>query len=413
MDSVDVRAASPPFVTKPWIAALGATLLMQTMASFMTQSLPVIGPMLTASFGLAPETIGNLSALNAFGTVCFLAFGGPILARLGPVRMLQVGAAMSAVGLLAVGIGTMPALALSAMLLGLGYGPMPPAGSRILAATAPPGHRTLIFSVKQAGAPAGGMLAGLITAPVAAMFGWQVALGVCAVTACIAAIFIQPLRPALDTERDASRRITLATLFSPKVLAAPYRALALSPQLPLLTLLAVSFSLVQGCMFSFTVTWLVETRGLSLVAAGNAFAALQAAGVFARIALGWLADRTGRPSVNLTVQGFLAAGALALFVNLPAGAGPGLIAAGAALAGFFGASWNGIYLAEVARLVPRDQVSEATAGSTLFTFLGYVFGPALFALLVRLTGGWSLPMDLIALQLAAIAALAVPRVFRG
>ena len=73
MDSVDVRAASPPFVTKPWIAALGATLLMQTMASFMTQSLPVIGPMLTASFGLAPETIGNLSALNAFGTVCFLA----------------------------------------------------------------------------------------------------------------------------------------------------------------------------------------------------------------------------------------------------------------------------------------------------------------------------------------------------
>ena len=114
MDSVDVRAASPPFVTKPWIAALGATLLMQTMASFMTQSLPVIGPMLTASFGLAPETIGNLSALNAFGTVCFLAFGGPILARLGPVRMLQVGAAMSALGLLAVGIGTMPALALSA-----------------------------------------------------------------------------------------------------------------------------------------------------------------------------------------------------------------------------------------------------------------------------------------------------------
>lgn len=400
-------------MTAPWIAALGATLLMQTMASFMGQSLPVIGPMLTASFGLAPETIGNLSALNALGTVAFLAFGGPVLARLGPVRMLQLGAAMSAAGLLAVGAGSLPALALATLLLGLGYGPMPPAGSRILALTAPPGHRTLIFSVKQAGAPAGGMLAGLITAPVAALLGWQAALAVCATTACIAAVSIQPLRPALDAEREPDRRIGPAALFSPKALAAPYRALALSPQLPLLTLLAVSFSLVQGCLFAFTVTWLVETRGLSLIAAGNAFAALQAAGVFARIALGWLADRTGRPSVNLIVQGFLAAGALALFANLPAGAGTGAITAAAALAGFFGASWNGIYLAEVARLVPRAEVSEATSGSTVFTFLGYVFGPALFTLLVRHSGGWALPMDAIAIQLALVAALAAPRALRG
>jgi MFS family permease len=395
-----------------WGAALGATLLMQTVASFMTQSLPVLGPILTANFGLSPETIGNLSSLNAFGTVFFLAFGGPVLAKLGPVRMLQVGAALSGIGLLAVGIGTVPALVIAALLLGVGYGPMPPAGSRILAATAPSGHRTLIFSVKQAGAPAGGMLAGLVTAPVALAFGWQAALVVCAVTAAAASLAIQPLRPALDAERDSTRRIDPASLFSPATLAAPYRALGLSPELPLLTLLAVSFSLVQGCLFSFTVTWLVETRGLSLIAAGTAFAALQAAGVFARIALGWLADRTGRPSVNLTVQGFLAAGAVLLFAHLPLAAGPGMIAGAAALAGFFGASWNGIYLAEVARLVPREQVSEATSGSTLFTFLGYVAGPSLFAQGVRLSGGWNLPMDAIAIQLALVAALAMPRVLR-
>lgn len=396
-----------------WVAALGATLLMQTMASFMTQSLPVIGPMLTTSFGLAPETIGNLSALNAFGTVFFLAFGGPVLARLGPVRMLQVGAAMAAAGLLAVWVGTIPALVVSALLLGLGYGPMPPAGSRILAATAPPGHRTLIFSVKQAGAPAGGMLAGLITAPVAQAFGWQVALAVCAVTACLSALSIQPLRQTLDAERDPARSVHPQSLFAPRTLIAPYRALGLSPELPLLTLLAVSFSLVQGCLFSFTVTWLVEVHGLSLIAAGNAYAAMQAAGVFARIALGWFADRTGRPSVNLTMQGFVAAAVALLFANLPVGTSAGVIAACAALAGFFGASWNGIYLAEVARLVPRAQVSEATSGSTLFTFLGYVFGPALFAQAVRASGGWALPMDAIAIQLAVVAALATPRVLRA
>lgn len=400
-------------MTAAWVAALGATLLMQTMASFMTQSLPVIGPALTADFGLAPEAIGNLSALNAFGTVFFLAFGSPVLARLGPVRMLQAGAATAALGLLAVWIGTIPALVAAALLLGLGYGPTPPAGSRILAATAPAGHRTLIFSVKQAGAPAGGMLAGLVTAPIAHLFGWQVALAVCAACACLSAWSIQPLRRTLDAEREPTRPVHPRALFAPSTLIAPYRALGLSPGLPLLTLLAVSFSLVQGCLFAFTVTWLVEVHGLSLIAAGNAFAALQAAGVFARIFLGWLADRTGRPSLNLAMQGFVAAASVLLLANLPVGTGAGVIAAAAALAGFFAVSWNGIYLAEVARLVPRNQVSEATSGSTVFTFLGYVFGPALFALAVPASGGWALPMDAIAIQLALVAALATPRVLRG
>lgn len=81
----------------PWIAALGATLLMQSVASFMTQTLPVVAPLITASAGLAPERIGNFSSLVAFGTVLFLLLGEPFLARLGPVRMLQAGAVQLAV----------------------------------------------------------------------------------------------------------------------------------------------------------------------------------------------------------------------------------------------------------------------------------------------------------------------------
>ncbi len=77
----------------PWVQALGATLLMQTSASFMGQAVPTVGPLLTRATGLAPERIGNLASLNYLGTVLFLAFGGPVLARLGPVRTLQLGAA--------------------------------------------------------------------------------------------------------------------------------------------------------------------------------------------------------------------------------------------------------------------------------------------------------------------------------
>ena len=75
----------------PWLLALGATLLAQSAASFMGQCLPVVAPLLTAASGVAPERIGNLSSLVSFGTVLFLAFGSPFLARLGPVRSLQIG----------------------------------------------------------------------------------------------------------------------------------------------------------------------------------------------------------------------------------------------------------------------------------------------------------------------------------
>jgi MFS family permease len=306
-----------------------------------------------------------------------------------------------------------PALAFAALMLGVGYGPSPPAGSRILAATAPPRHRSLIFSVKQAGAPLGGVLAGLVTAPIAAAFGWGVALVVCAATAFLAAASIQGLRRELDSERDPSRSIGFASVFSRRTLAEPFSALTLSPAILPLTLLAVSFAIVQGCLFTFTVTWLFETRGLSLVAAGSAFAAMQGAGVVARIALGWLADRTGRPTLNLLVQGLAASVAVLLLASMPAAPSLALAAALSGLAGFVAASWNGVYMAEVARLSPRERVSDATSGSTLLTFLGYVAGPAIFGVLVTLSGGWLVPMLFIAAQLALVTLLVAPVLLRA
>jgi MFS family permease len=274
------RAANIPDVP-PWIAALSATLLMQSVASFMTQCLPVVAPLITEAAGIAPERVGNLSSLVALGTVLFLLLGGPFLARLGPVRTLQAGAAVAAVALLLAGTGSIAMLVLAALLLGVGYGPSPPAGSRILAATAPKRHQALIFSVKQAGAPLGGALAGLIAAPVASAASWPVALLVGVATGLLAAAAIQPLRAALDAERDAARSISLRDVLSPHTVAAPFAVLRSHPALPRLVALSVAFALCQGCLFSFTVTWLVEARGLSLVEAGGVFAIMQAAGVAA------------------------------------------------------------------------------------------------------------------------------------
>jgi MFS family permease len=384
-----------------WLLALAATMLAQTISSFMGQCLPVVAPLLTASSGVAPERIGNLSSLISFGSVLFLAFGSPYLARFGPIRSLQLGAAGSIVAMGVAALGWWPALMLAALLLGIGYGPTPPAGNRILAATAPKQHRSLIFSVKQAGAPAGGALAGLIVAPVAAAFGWTWGLVVAMAAGMVTMVAIWPLREMMDVERDPDRSIHPRAVFRLATLLGPIATLRAERLLVSLTALAFSFSCTQGTLYSFSVTYLTQ-RGFSLVDAGFAYACLQTAGVFARVLLGWLSDRTGRPAANLTAQAYVAAACVAAYAFMPDGLPLWAVALIATACGFFGASWNGIYMAEVARLAPPEAVSDATSASTLFTFFGYVAAPSLFAFAVP-HWGWHWPYAMVALQLALMA----------
>ena len=58
----------------------------------------------------------------------------------------------------------------------------------------------------------------------------------------------------------------------------------------------------------------------------------------------------------------------------------------AALAGISVGSWNGLFLAEVADAAGDGDVSEATAGTTFFTFAGYMVLPPAFALLASTFG---------------------------
>ncbi|WP_338661959.1 MFS transporter [Pararoseomonas sp. SCSIO 73927] len=394
-----------------WKVALSVTLLMQTVAAFLNQCVPVLAPLLTGSAGLPPEAAGHLAALSTTGTLVFLLVGMPLLARLGPVRTLQAGATFAAAGMAIAALGNTIALGIAAFLIGVGYGPTPPAGSRILAATAPARHRTLIFSIKQAGAPLGGVVAGLVIAPVAAWAGWPYGLGLAVLIALVSAALIQPSRPMLDVEREPDRPVHPVALLSRRNVTGPFAALGLHPLLPPLTLLACSLATLQGCFATFAVTWLTTTRGLSLTQAGAVFAAMQGGGILARIVLGWVADRMANGPMNLVGQGLGAAALVALFVLLPPmGFLPTLLLG--ALAGSLAASWNGIYQSEVARLAPPGRIAEATAGSSTLSFLGYLVPPAIFAALVSATGSWLLPQLLSAGQVVLVALLVLPRLRR-
>jgi MFS family permease len=393
----------------PWVLPLLATLLVQTVSTFNSQIVPVVAPRITAELGLPPEMVGNYASLNTFGAILFLLFGTPLLAAFGPTRMLQSGVLLAACALALAASGELWLLPAAALLMGIGYGPTGPAGSRILQATAPPRHRVLIFSIKQAGAPAGGALAGLIAAPVAAAFGWRAALLTGIAFAVATALLIGPLRAALDTERTA--RVPMREAFTLRRLAAPVTALRLHPVLPPLTLQAFAFAALQGSLFSFTVTWLVEAHGLTLTAAGAVFATMQLAGVIGRLVLGHAADRLGDAVRSLSVHGICAAAFSAIWLTLGPGSPWPVALALAFLCGFTSASWNGIFLAEVARVSPPDRVAEASSGAIMLCFLGYLTAPTAFAFAVSRTGSWLLPYGTACALLAAISALVF--VWRG
>lgn len=386
----------------PWLTALLLTSLIQMAGSFMGQSMPVVAPLLTAAVGVPAERIGVLTALVSFGSVVFLALGTPLVLRLGPLRALQLSVVCGACSLMLITIGAWPAAAAGAWLMGLSYGPVPPGTTRLLGATAPARHRGLIFSLKQAAAQAGGVLAGLLLAPIAARYGWQTAMLVSAGTAVVAALAVFPFRKKLDIGRDPSR-----ALFALDNLRTPFTTIAAHPQLLALTVLITAFAVAQGCLFSFCVTFLSVNHATPLVAAGMAYASMQGGAMVGRIVLGFMADRSGDTMRNLLGQALACAVFILLWSNLALPSGSWWVGVLAFVMGALAASWNGLALSEVARLAPPERVADAASGSTMISFCGYVFGPALFSLGVRYFGDWQTPYAIVAAQLA-ITALALP-----
>jgi len=386
----------------PWLAALVLSTLVQMAGSFMSQSVPVVGPLLTAAVGVEASRIGHLTALVSFGSVVFLALGTPLVVRLGPTRALQLSVACGACAVLVLTMGVWPAAMLGAWLMGLSYGPVPPGTTRLLGATAPARHRGLIFSIKQAGAQLGGVLAGLILAPIAARFGWQTALITAAATGLVAGTTVFAFRNLLGIGRDPSR-----ALFRASNLSAPFAAIAGDAQLIALTALTTAFAVAQGCLFYFCVTFLSVVHGTGLVAAGLAYACMQGGAMIGRVVLGFMADRTGNAMRNLLAQALACAALALVWSNIALPSGAWYVGVLAFATGAMAASWNGLVLSEIARLAPTEKVADAAAGSTMISFCGYVFGPALFSIGVRFFGEWHTPYAIVAAQLA-LTALVLP-----
>ncbi len=378
-------------------AALAITTAIQIAVALAALALPSIAPVVARDLAVPTSMVGSyLSALYLGASVAALVGGGLVL-RAGAIRLSQWGLVLCAVALVLALAASLPLVALAAVLLGLGYGPITPASSHVLARTASPRNMALTLSIKQTGVPAGMALAGIIVPPLAVAFGWRVALAIVAALCAAVALAAQPLRSDLDADRDRRARVSFAQLL------AGLRLVATTPRLRTVAAVSFVYSGMQMCTTGFIVAYLADELGVSLVAAGLALTTASVCGVAARIAWGALADRWLTPHLTLALLGALMAafsGAVALFTSAwPFAAMLVVLAALGATA----IGWNGVYLAEVARVAPAGQAGLATGGCLFFTFVGVVVCPALFGWAQRASGSYAASFGAATVVCAAVA----------
>ena len=393
--------AAPKSPSAWW--SLAVTTAIQAMVSMALLTLPAMAPAVARALAVPSTLVGAYVALCYFAAMLSSLVGGTLVRRLGAIRVSQLGLGLCAVGLALCALPWLPAVALGALCIGAGYGPITPASSHLLALTTPAHRMSLVFSIKQTGVPAGGMLAGALVPGLSLWLGWQGTLlavaGVCALCAALA----QPLRAALDADRQPAQPLALQALFKPigMVLGQPsLRALAACSFL---------FSAVQVSTTAYMVTYLNESLGMTLLAAGAALSVSQLAGVVGRIAWGAVADRGLGPRNTLMLLATLMMVGSVLTALLQPQWPTLLIWAIVALLGASAIGWNGVYLATVARQAPPGQAGVATGGTLLFTFMGVVCGSPAFGALAGASGSYRIAFAALALPAALALGLLVWR----
>lgn len=409
--SVSADSAAAAVSRSTVISVLAATTAAQVAAVMGTAIFPVIAPKLAVEMGVEPVVIGYQMSLIYGSAMVGSIFLNWMVGRMGGCRSNQVGLALCVAGMALALASNLWALVLASVLLGIAMSLMMPAATHLLHRFSPPRNRNLVFSLKQTGVPLGWTLVALFAPAITLAFGWRWSVALVLLIAAAVMIAMQPARAAWDDDRHAERAQP-PRLFDGLALAWRTRPLRW------LSLASLCLAWVQLCLGTFLVTMLVGEAGYSLVTAGLVLSCNQAAGVGGRVFWGWVADRT-RDTLGVLIKvtyAIIACSVATMFLV------PGWpVAVTTLLFVVFGATavgWNGLYVAEVARMSPRGKVSIATGGAMVGNFAGILIGPAAFALTYGISGSYALTFGLLAvvaavgvvfLKLCRSAVLAVAR----
>ena len=368
----------------------------QTTANVGPLGIPAIAALMREDLGLTLPQAGSFLSLYYIGPILMSLPAGTMADRWGVMRILVLGQALIGIGLLGVAASaTYPALALTLVAAGFGYGMLNPTSTKAVISWFPIRQRATVVGLKQVGLPFGGALGAALLPRLALAVGWRVAIGTAAVGLAITAI------SSLLLYRDPP----VAPM--PRGTSSPLREVLLTRDLWLVALSTLVFAGMQTIWMGYAVLYLRDVVGLSVVAAGGYLALAQGSGMAGRVAFGVLSDRVfgGRRRPTLMAAGI---GSTLCTLGI-AWTGPGTPAAWLVVLslvfGFVGIGWNGVQHTLMAELAGPRAAGTALGFGLAVSSAGVTLAPPMFGWSVGLLGGYRGAW--IGLALTMIAALAV------
>ncbi len=385
---------------KALIVALLATLAGQSLTSVAVFTPAILAPVASADIGVSATAIGAFTALIYFLASFSAPIGGTFVARLGAVRVSQICLVLTGAGLAVCTLAHPAAVAVGAVLIGAGYGPITPASSALLVERMPNRMRNLIMSIRQTGVPVGGAVAGAVVPWLVIAAGWRAAALAMTGLILVFALALQAIRGTYDRTgpQRALRRPPLAGMLK-MVLG--------HPELRRVSFTSSVYAGMQMCLASYLVVFLSREAGLGMINAGAALSTAMVAGIVGRVLWGIAADYADNARIVLALLGAVMA-VCALLMALVNAAWPlGAVLLLCAVYGATAIGWNGVYIAEIARVAPEGNVAVATGASLALTYFGAVVGPFFFWLIVTLAGSYAAAFGSAAVATLAAAAAIV------
>jgi len=362
--------------------ALGATSGQLVLTTTVIMAMPLAAPVIAPLYDIDIALLGGYISVIYILSVISNSVIGNFVARYGAVRITQAILIVSAIGLLLALPGGLPWFLLSVLVIGSIAVSSGPPSADILFSITPPRLAPLIFSIKQAGQPAGGAFAGLIVPLLVLTLGWREGFIVIALGCIAFGLALSPMHGRFGTPPKPTQRITFAGM------GEPILAVIRDPGLRMIGLATPFYLGLQMSYSTFAAAYFVDALKLDLTLAGVVYAASQVAAAVGRILWGAVAVRVGSARIVFAALGLImGVSSIILAFATPDWPIFALYAVSIVLGGT-AIAWNGLMFAEVARLSPPGRLGVMTGGMVGLSSVGGFAVPILFGVLLSLTGSY-------------------------
>lgn len=345
------------------IVVVAAALVLAALPLFMVGGLAV---QIKEEFGFGEADLGLGVTIGFVVGALTAPFGGRLADRIGPRTTTYLGASLSSLALLGLGLATTGwvTMVVFLCLAGLSVSLTDPGLAIMVDRTVPIPRQGVAFGIKEASIPAATLAAGIAVPAIALTVGWRWAFSIGLVP--LAAVLI--LLPRLDVRMRAPEPEGTPTT---EPLKDPPRRTAI-----LLAAVAAALATAAASGVGIYLTTSAVAMGLSEGSAGILLAVGSVAGITARIGTGVMADRIGGPQFKL-IAAMLAIGALTMALG---GSGNNILLVIGTLGAFTGGwAWTGLFFLSLVRTNPDRPGTVAGIGIAGLG-VGNASGPYLFGL---------------------------------